>query len=230
MRYFLFFLVGLFCITGCTNKYENLLKSNTAEVREFMLEGEEKGVKANLVCGLREKEYKINGYATELIEFGVLTFELENINEYDTNLANFVLLVGTSRYDGILERNPFNDTLVADIKTIIDKNENIVAKVIIGEFSQEIHLKPINKDWKIDSEDVYKIVADKFRKEINYLNRENVFEAEVYIKILNDADDYKGDYYWYVSIIGRKGGTLSLIISPYSKDVLATNNTLQKVS
>ena len=61
------------------------------------------------------------------------------------------------------------------------------------------------------------------------LNGNNIFNGEIYIKIVNDADIYKGDYYWYVSLISRKGGTLSLIISPYNKEILAINDTIEKV-
>ena len=74
------------------------------------------------------------------------------------------------------------------------------------------------------------IKSGKYKEEILYLNKNNVFGGEVYIKIINDSDIYKGDYYWYVALISRNGGTLSMIISPYSKDVLAVNNTIEKIS
>lgn len=227
MKFFIVILIGVCLFSSCNNKYENLLKSNTAEVREFIMEGKSEGINASLVCGMREKDYKINGYATELIEFGVLTFEIENIENYDDSKANYVLFVGTNRFDGILEKNPFNGTLVADIKQIIDREANVIAKIIIGEFKREIRLNVIGMDWKVDVEQVYEIVASNFKAQISTLNSNNIFNGEVYIKILNDADIYKGDYYWYVSIISRKGGTLSMIISPYSKEILAINDTLQ---
>lgn len=230
MKIFLLLFFSIITFAACTNKYENLLKSNTAEVREFLMEGESDGVSATLICGMREQEYKINGYATNLIEFGVLTFDLNNSDEFDENLANFVLFVDTSRYDGTLEKNPFNDTLVADIKKVINKSSIVTAKIMIGDFVREIKLKLIGSDWEVDIDDVYKIVASKFKEQLNYLNSSNVFGGEVYIKILNDADIYKGDYYWYVSIFSRKGGMLSMIISPYSREILAINNTLKKVA
>ena len=230
MKFFLLLIASLVIFSSCTNKYENLLKSNTAEVREFLMEGSVKDIKASLICGKREKDYKINGYASELIEFGVLTFELENIDEFDENLGNYVLLVGTTRYDGALEKNPFDDTLVADIKKIIDSKENVTAKIIIGEYSQEINLTLINSDWKVTSDDVYKIVASKYKDQLEIVNSNNVFNGEIYIKILNDADMYKGDYYWYVTLVTRKGGKLSLIISPYTSEILASNDTIEKIA
>ena len=229
MKFFVVIFMGLVLLTSCTNKYENLLKSNTAEVREFIMEGKVDNVSVSLVCGMREKDYKLNGYATDLIEFGVLTFVLDKIDDYDETIANFVLIVGTSRFDGALEKNPFDSTLVADIKQVVDKNENVTAKIVIGDFSREISLTLIGSDWKVDSEEVYRIVANKFKDQLSALNSNNIFNGEVYIKILNDADIYKGDYYWYITLISRKGGTLSLIISPYTKEILAVNDTIEKV-
>lgn len=230
MKIFFVLILGLFALTSCTNKYENLLRYNTAEVREFVFEGETADVKANLICGKREKEYKVNGYATELIEFGVLTFEVNNIDEYDETIAKYVLLVGTDRYDGDLQKNPFDSSLVVDIKKIIDKNLPVKAIITIGEFSREIELKYLCQDWKVTSDDVYSIVASKYKDEIMKLNDNNIFNGEIYIKILNDKDIYKGDYYWYVNLISRNGGSLSMIISPFTKEILAVNNTIEKIA
>ena len=49
-----------------------------------------------------------------------------------------------------LEQNPFDNTLVADIGKIIDKSSNVVAKVIIGNYSQEVRLSLQNSDFKVD--------------------------------------------------------------------------------
>lgn len=223
MKLFFLFLCNILIFTGCNNKYENSLKGNIAEIREFLMEGKSEEVTTSLICGKREKDYVINGYATSPIEFGVLTFKLDNIKDFDVSLANFILLVGTIRYDGVLGQNPFDQTLVADIGKIVDKKENIVAKLIIGEYSKEIKLNLINKDWKVDSNRVIEIVANNYKKDLDNYFKNNIFCGEVYIKILNDADIYKGDYYWYVSIISKKGDNISLIISPYTGEILASS-------
>ena len=44
----------------------------------------------------------------------------ENI-EIDKSIAKFILTVGEKKYDGELEINPFDGTLVADIGEIIEK-------------------------------------------------------------------------------------------------------------
>lgn len=229
MKFIFFIICSMFLFSGCASTYENYLKYNIAEVREFLLEGGNENVSASLICGKREKDYVINGFATETIEFGVLTFTVKNIDDYDESLANYVLLIGTTRYDGALLQNPFDKTLVVDIGKIIDKNEDIIAKLIIGDFSVEIEMTLINKEWKVNSNKVLKIVSNKYKEELESFVENGVFGAEVYIKILNDADIYKGDYYWYVNIVSKKGESISLIISPYTEEILASNINLNSI-
>ncbi len=219
-----FLLLCVIVLSSCGNKYENMIKNNTAEVRKYLLEAKDDQMNVSLILGLREKNYIVNGYATDLIEFGVLTFEFSDYGDIDKNSASYELLVGTQKFAGILQENPFDQTLVADIKKMIDPTKKVTAKIISGEFSKEIELKYINKDWKVDSDDVYGIVAKNMKSELSQLSNKNSFEGEVYIKIINDADINVSDYYWYVNIIGRGGKRLSLIISPDTKEILAVNN------
>lgn len=219
-----FLLLCVIVLSSCGNKYENMLKNNTAEVRKYLLEAKDEQMNVSLILGLREKNYIVNGYATDLIEFGVLTFEFSDYGNIDKSSASYELLVGTQKFAGILQENPFDQTLVADIKKMIEPTKKVTAKIISGDFSKEIELKYINKDWKVDSDDVYEIVAKKMKNELSQLSNKNTFEGEVYIKIINDADINVSDYYWYVSIIGRGGKRLSLIISPKTKEIMAVNN------
>lgn len=219
MKLFFLLLCSIIFLSSCSGKYENLLKSNTAEVREFVLEGKSENVTASLVCGKREKEYIVNGYATKLVDFGVLTFE--KTDGFEDELAKFVLLVGTIKFDGDLQKNPFDMSLVADIKTIINQTQKVSVQLIFENKTIDFKLELVNKNWKVDSEKVYEILAKKVSKDIDNFIVKNEFEAEVYIKIINDFDDNVSDYYWYICIIGRKGSRLSLIISPITQEILA---------
>ena len=129
-----FLLLCVIVLSSCGNKYENMLKNNTAEVRKYLLEAKEDQMNVSLILGLREKNYIVNGYATDLIEFGVLTFEFSDYGNIDKNSASYELLVGTQKFAGILQENPFDKTLVADIKKMIDPKKKVTAKIISGEF------------------------------------------------------------------------------------------------
>lgn len=222
MKIFLF-LICAFFISSCGKNYSNFIESNIAEIREFIMTGKNQEVSANLMCGMRECDYILNGIATSLIEFGVITFEIENIDNYDTTNATYILNVNSDRYTGVLEKNPFDNTLVADIKKIIDSNANVSAKIVIGDFSRIIELETINVDWKISSDNIIDILIKEHKDKLDTFISNKEFLAEVYIKIINDSDIYKDSYYWYVNILGKEGNSYNLIISPYTGQVLASN-------
>ncbi len=229
-RFFLVMVAFVFVLSACDSMMEKMLKNNIAEMREYILVGSGQGVSVSLMCGVREKDYVINGYASDAIEFGVLTFELDDIDDFDVSQSKYVLFVGSVRYDGVLVQNPFDQTLVVDIGKKVDRRESIVARIAIGDFVQELALTLLNKDWKVDADKAIKIVAKNYKDELKGWISNNKFGGEIYVKILDDADIYKGDYYWYVNVVSRKGDSISLIISPYTAEILASNVRVGQVS
>ena len=217
--FFLIFLMPIFLFFGCTSKYERMLLNNIAEARQFMYTGENDGIKASFVCGCREEEYVANGIATPLKDFGVITFELPKDSQIDKSVAQFVLTIGANRYDGVLETNPFDGSLVADIGEIVNKEHNASAKLIAGEFVIDIKLNLISDDWNVEYLDVVDIVVGKYKKEIKSFIKDNLLCGEVYIKMINGS----GDYCWYFNLISTDGNSLSLVISKDNGEILASN-------
>lgn len=226
MKIFLLLIISIFAFSSCQTK-DKYIKENLAEIREFLYEGSNEEVKATLVCGKRESEYVLNGYATSLVEFGVLTFYIQNIDDYSIENKKYALIVGTKRIEGVLEKNPFDNTLVADIKKIIDSDEKISVKLVLDDFTCDLKLKKVNSDWRVSANDVISIISNSFESEIRSLVENGILKGEVYIKIINDEDEYANDYYWYVSILSRNGEKLNAIISPKSGEILTKSSTIQ---
>jgi len=225
MKFIFFVLIAIFVFSGCSrSKY---IDNNIAEIREVIYEGKCEDFNVSLICGERESDYKFNGYVTPLIEFGVLTFDVTN-EQLNVENSQFVLFVGTEKFSGELQKNPFDGTLVTDVKKKITNNSGVSAKLILGDFEKEIKLTRLDIEWEISAEDVKDIIKKEFKEEIEVLVKDKEFNGEVYIKILNDADMYVGDYYWYVSIISRTGGKLNAIISRETGEILSMNSTLDK--
>ena len=227
MKFVFFMLIlGTFFLGGCQSSLENKIWDNIAEVRQFMLLGQDEGISATLTCGMREIDYKINGYATEVIEFGVITICLDDIDNIVYDKAEFVMFVGTKKYDGTLQLNPFDNTLVADIKEIVGKTQNITLEIYLDdERSYVLKLKPIDNEWAITYDDCVKIFINKYKAELKSLISNGELEGEVYIKILNDYDGYANDFYYYVSLVGRKGEKISIIVCPDTGNILASSCT-----
>ena len=225
MKFFLIILsLVTILFTGCTKTKYSYLKDNIAECRELVFEGEKDNIKASLICGIRESKYLMDGYATEPKEFGVLTFHIGNIDDFDISKANYVISINSTRYDGDLIQNPFDKSLVADIGKAVEKTSKINAKIIIGEFVCEIRLSLVGSDFKIDADEALNIFADNYKDEISSLIKKGALNGEVYLKLVNDADQNISDYYWYVNMVSRENKNYSLIISPYTGEALAKSN------
>ena len=221
--FILFSLSYVFC--GCSSRVERMIRNNIAEIRNFVVYGKNEKLSASLMCGLREQEYKMNGYATNLIEFGVITINLIDKN-LSTDKANFILFVGTEKFEGDLVINPFDESLVADIKVIVNSNANISLKLCFDVHLESLKLKKIETDWIINTDDCVSILVDKYSDKLKKLIRNNQFDAEVYIKIMNDENKLVSDFYFLISVVGRKGEYINIIVSPQTAEILASNNNL----
>lgn len=179
----------------------------------------------SLMCGFRESDYKMDGYSTSLVDFGVITINMskENVEYKD---MSFVLFSGTQKYDGYLVENPFDGSYVADIKKVLDKeaNTNIVVNVKGQDYS--LKLKNVGSDWSFTIDDALKKFAKDYKEKIMILCENKELLGEVYIKILNDEKFESEDYYYLICVVGRKGESIRVIYSPFNGEILASNTNI----
>jgi len=216
---FIFLIISCFGLSGC-NKIYNLASKNIAEIRHNVFEGESDNFKITFMSGKREKDYVINGYNTPLIEFGVVTITLKTEIK-DISQSHFALTIDTLRYEEILEQNPFDGTLVADIGVSINQQlPSMIIKLFVGEISEEITLNNMCVNWKVDSDKALKIACKNLKSELSPLSN-NDFQGEVYIKIIEDTISNENTHLWYVNFVSRNGIHHSIIIHPMTSKILA---------
>lgn len=204
---------------GC-NKYYNVYKNSLAEIRYNIFTGSSENFDITFMSGKREKNYVINGYNTELIDFGVITIKLKD-ESLDCTNSSFALTVNTLRYEDNLEKNPFDGTLVADIGVVIDNEISaITIKVIIDKISEDITLTNLSSQWELNCYDALKIASKQLKQELSPFIT-NEFLGECYVKIIPDSINNNGEYLWYINFAGREGTQHSVIINPITKEILA---------
>lgn len=207
-------------LSACESPLYSKAKDNIAEIRNNIYIGENDDIKATFMSGEREKEYVINGYATPLIEFGVVTFTLLGENVTRAKTGDFTLTIEGKKYEGELELNPFDNTYVADLGMKFDTQNDIIASITIGSFSSETPLSLRSGDWEINSLDALKLACKSLKSEIKDFDNEE-WTSEVYVKIIHDEKVSSDKYFWYVNFVGRNGINHSVIIDPYTKEILA---------
>ena len=212
-------IINCFLLTGCNKTYKSAL-STISEIRYNIFAGCSDHFDVTFMSGRREKDYVINGYNTELIDFGIVTISVKD-PDAQINNPRFSLTINTLRYDDILEKNPFDGTYVADIKNIIDDDLNsITLKLFMGDIVEELTLQNLSINWKVDSKKALKIACKELSKELAPLIT-NMFLGETYIKIIKDTIINNDSYYWYVNFASRNGIYHSIIIDPMTSEILA---------
>ena len=214
-------LLSVLC--GCDIGLKNKVYNNIAEIVDFVVVGGGDNLSISLMCGRREMEYKSDGVATELIPYGVLTLY---VDDKDITQVEYVLFVGTIKYQGNMQKNPYDSSWVADIKTSVDKSENIRVDIIIDNTKSSYKLKCVSDEWAVFSKDLIGLLIDDYSDVLKGFVIDGAFEGEVYIKLINEYELHSEHYYYYVSVVARKGGSFNILVSPITKEVLASSNTI----
>ena len=222
-RYFLILFFVVISLLGGCGKDETFvaLNNSLAEKRISLAYGECDGVKATIMTGYREEDYVINGVASNLIEFFVLTFYVDGFDAYDYGVATFVLNIGMDRFTGELELNPYDNSLVVDIGKIYDISENVMAKLNLLGKTYKIYFKPISSTWAISADMAIEIYYTTFKNELKNFVVKDKLNGEVYVKILQE--DIGKQYYWYISFVSTDGKSVSALIDIDTGDIVTSS-------
>lgn len=219
--FFVMIICSFFC--GCNVKLKNMLKDNIAEIVDFVVCGEVDCLQVSLMCGKRECEYSLNGIAEELIPYGILTVYINDEDEEIKEVC-YSIFVGVNKYEGIMKKNPYDNSLMADIKKVVDSKDNISVDIYINDSKYSTKLNKVDKEWIVNANMIINnILVVDYKEQVKYFIKDGEFVGEVYIKLIDDYDKSVGRYYYYVSIQGRDGSSMSLLISPQTAEVLASN-------
>lgn len=218
--YFIPLMLVCIVLAGCSNLYKSV-KNNVSEVRQNIYTGESQSLVGSFMSGKREEDYVINGVSTTSIEFGVIAVSLQNINVGYAKTGQYTLISGKDTYSGELQLNPFDNSYVADIGTIIDSDDEIILKVSIGSFSDEVTLSKINTSWSINHNDALKLACKTLKSDLKGWNTKTGFDGEAYVKIIHDSKISSTDYFWYISFVNTTGTMHSVIIHPITGEILA---------
>lgn len=225
---FLVLLITCVIMISCTDTNLISIQNSISEERKNVFVGETDNFLVNFMTGRREQEYVINGYKTNLIDFGVVTFTIKNMTIKDEDLSVIVNINGTE-YEEILEENPFDGTLVCDIKTTAENYQNIIVTLISKDFKEECKLKNLNTEWKIKGKDALKVAYKNYKRKLKKFIKNGEFEGETYIKILNNTSVSSEDYLWYVNFVCRNGKNYACIIDTNSNKILAKRENSFKI-
>ena len=201
----------------------DIAKNNLSEIRYNLFQGKTEQMNATLMSGLREEFYSLDGTARSLIEFGVITVTFLTETTGLIGKPRYSLTVDDVLYEGLLEKDPFKNNYVADIKKIVPDEAQVYLAVEWDTFFQTVKLDPISVNWQINWENALKIAVENV--DIRYFNSlilDGKFFAEVHIQMMGDPTGAISKYYWHVNIYGKDGSIFTVIIDPDTGEVMSS--------
>lgn len=225
--YLIFFSLCLiltmaFVLSSCGKRNIEIFRNNISEARYNFYTGEVGEYKVSLTCGVRESDFKLNGYHTTNVEFGVLTIVLPSDVEY-TGSATYKIEYGNKTTSGNLEQNPFDFSLMADIGFIIKDIDEIKVTFKMGSITKFINLHDVTKNFNYNYDSALELFVNENYKELKSFVDGNELKAEVYIKIMYN-NEIDSNYYYLIRVIGRQGNVLSGIVNPINGEILAVTS------
>lgn len=195
-------------------------KANISEIRTNLFIGKTENAIVTFTSGYREEEYLIDGKSTENVPFGVITAIILNDNKFNIT-KNFVATINGNNYQGEFEINPYDNSLVYDIQESIEDWAIISISIILDELYETINLENISSSWNMTSLDALEIACENFKSELKKYVKENMFNMEVYIKILFDFENLDNPYFWLVSFVGTDNKDISIVLDINSGEILS---------
>ena len=197
----------LFCLTlfvGCSVPLEQLVSENVSEYRQNFFFGQNQNFSASFTDGQREEEYIANGKKTKLVDFGVLVVRA---NKDIGTKPKFVLKINDKSFEGELEVNPFDRSLVADIEMRVGKDDKIVL-TIDGEI---LELQNLSSTWQINCTKALNIFLEHNRQKISQYQNKDSLDGEIFIKIVADKSNISNIYY-FVLFVGKDSNVIANLI------------------
>ena len=213
----LFGLVMVF--SGCTQTTLDYAERNISEVRHNIFEGATADYFVTFSSGQREQPYIIDGKSETKTNFGIISVLPRGaLNPVS---LEFSMTINAKFYTGQFERSPFDDTFAFDIGVTASDADDISVTIKRNADEQSADLSCISQAFSVKSDKALEIAVSEFETELKTLTDDGNISAEVYIKIISDADKTIGQYFWFVSFINSELAELSAIIDPMSGEVIA---------
>ncbi len=173
------------------------------------------------MTGEREDPYILDGVPRELTEFGVITLLFKIPTDDFYGVPTYKLTIDDNYYEGEFEKNPFDTTYVADIKSKTSDNCQVYLLVEWNNLHETTKLEPRNIEWEYDWKKALELATDNCEDIVDKLIIDGELQAEVHVQIITDPSGLTEQYFWYISIYGTDGSSVTIVIDPQSGEVVS---------
>ena len=199
--------LGLVGLTACGKQTNINLDNLVIEQRENLFVAQDSLYQVSYSGGMREQDYAFDGVKTEMVPFGIVTFNRLNFDGVE--------------YTGTLENDQIENSYSIDLGVNALNTSTINVKIDFTGYSFNQELSNVSSEFAVDQASALKIANNELSSQLkNIVTDSN--KVEVVQKIVRDyATPEVSNYYWYVGAVSTNGETLGVLIDANSGEILA---------
>lgn len=204
---------SFFMCFGCNKNVVS--EKNVSERVETYFNGVANGFKASISSGQRENPYIYNGVTAPFVDFAVLTIVCDCANAS----IDVQITINEKCQNIRLEVDTVTGHFLTDLETKL-KEGDVVTLNYAGE---SLTLSCMSKDFNLSWKDSFEKGMMVFKDDLQKLCSSGTLMAEIYLRVLDNAEDEFNRIYWYFYVYAQNGTTYSCVIDPKSGEVVVKN-------
>lgn len=215
-----FYILGAFLFSccfliACSYALSSQIKNAISEKSNFIYAGVSENFFVTLTCGEREDPYLHDGISMQKKSFSVICVTFyENKEE---TIFPFEITINQETHSGNIEKNMFGPNYMTDLEISINNDREIV----IFLEDETIQLICKSNDFETSSEKAIDIAIENLNDELEEEFENAKFNAECYLKIINNPLQDKNIYFWFFTIKSAQKTVATIVIDTMSNSVLA---------
>lgn len=206
-----------FSAAGCKSALAKR-EPNLSELRDELMKAEGERMSAELISGVREQPFVIDGAPGEKCDFTVITVSPNGFSE--TAEFDYILEFGGTTAEGELSRHPLRDTFSAELGIRVRGSATLT---VIGpdDYRESFALRSAIGPDDISAADALEIAENRLKGRIKELTSGGSLRAEVYLRFLDNPITTDGGYYWYVAYVPSEYEVYAVLIDPATGEIAA---------
>lgn len=198
-----------------TDKYYK----NISEIRDGVYEGASQTMRVEVVSGVREQPFVIDGTAGEKTDFTVITVTPAQF--VPNRMYTYSVTVGEKAYTGVMTMHPFGETYSVELN--VRATEPVLnVSLKLDAYEETIEVKSVVQEGDIDASYALQVAMKALDAELQPLKKNGGLDCEIYVRIIANPINSDGGYYWYVAFMGAD--TYAALIDMKTAQVVGVKN------
>ncbi|MCL2861636.1 MAG: hypothetical protein FWE22_04420 [Firmicutes bacterium] len=216
------FLVAFAFVFAACGINVSRFEGSLSERRINVFVGEIDGVKVQAITGQREEPFILDGKATGMQDFTLITIEPDEF--MGTVEFSYRVVIGENEFRGEMVPHPFGRTYSTNINHLSEV-EDMTLYLQRGDGEEkQIILKSVLTEDMIDYYKALSIAANRLEKQIDNMTQNGVLYAEIFVRLMANPVDNTGGFYWYVAFLTPEGNMYAALIHPVSMEIVAVRD------